>query len=115
MAPPRKQPLDPINGTNWRTWYTLNRWRKRAKAQLRAYPFCKMCLDRGVVTPAAIADHIAPHAGDWHAFWLGDLQSLCKSCHDQGKRIASLRGYDPRHIDEEGWPLDPRHPANAKQ
>jgi 5-methylcytosine-specific restriction endonuclease McrA len=70
-----------------------------------------MCADRGVVTAASVADHVEPHRGDFAKFWLGDLQSLCKTCHDRDKRYLERRGHD-RHIDRHGWPTDPRHPAN---
>jgi PTS system fructose IIA component len=46
------------------------RWRKRAKHQLRAQPLCEMCLTRGQVTAACICDHVEPHGGDWNRFWL---------------------------------------------
>jgi hypothetical protein len=59
----------------WRTWYSLQRWRKRAKHQLRIEPLCRQCLAAGRTTPATIADHVVPHRGDWNAFRLGALQS----------------------------------------
>jgi hypothetical protein len=65
----------------WRQWYTLQRWRRIAKHQLRIEPLCALCLKRGLVTPATIADHDPPHRGDWNAFRLGPLQSLCRDCH----------------------------------
>jgi hypothetical protein len=52
------------------SWYWLQRWRKRAKHQLRAQPLCEMCLARGQVTAACICDHVEPHGGDWNRFWL---------------------------------------------
>jgi hypothetical protein len=109
----RAQGLDP-NGGDWRRWYQLERWRKTAKAQLRKQPLCEFCLARGVVTIACIADHIEPHHGDWNSFWLGRLQSLCKDCHDSNKRLVQERGYDPKAIGQDGWPTDPRHPANKQ-
>ena len=44
--------------------YNSSFWRKRAKAQLRDYPLCVMCLARKQITPARVADHITPHRGD---------------------------------------------------
>lgn len=82
--------------------------------QLRTHPLCATCLSRGVTTPATIADHVEPHRGDWNAFMLGKLQSLCKPCHDKDKRLLDLHGYSD-DIGDDGWPLDPRHPANAKR
>jgi 5-methylcytosine-specific restriction protein A len=69
-----------------------------------------MCLQRGLTVPATVADHITPHRGDWNAFLLGPLQSLCKSCHNSTKRTVELRGYSPE-IGPDGWPVDPNHPA----
>ena len=69
-------------------------------------------MDRGIVTPASIADHVTSHKGDWNLFWLSPLQSLCTQCHNQGKRVEDLRGYNDVDVDGDGWPLDPRHPAN---
>jgi len=73
-----------------------------------------MCLARGITTPATIANHIESHGGDWNAFRLGALQSLCKPCHDRGKRLLDLDGCS-QDIDEDGWPIDGRHRANASR
>jgi hypothetical protein len=94
----------------WHRWYKLERWRKRAKHQLRVQPLCVMCLQRGELAPATIVDHIEPHRGDWNRFWLGAVQSLCKRCHDSGKKTEEARGYRT-DIGEDGLPLDPRHPV----
>lgn len=97
------------NGRGWRNWYQLERWRKRSRAQLNAHPMCALCLKRGVVMPATVADHVVEHHGDERAFWTGALQSLCTGCHNADKRIESLRGYLPG-TDANGEPTDPRHP-----
>jgi 5-methylcytosine-specific restriction enzyme A len=34
------------------------------------------------VVLATVAHHLVPHRGDWQLFIAGDLQSLCKRCHD---------------------------------
>jgi 5-methylcytosine-specific restriction enzyme A len=99
------------NRTAWDAWYCLERWRRRRRAQLLREPLCAFCLKRGLVTPATIADHITPHRGDWNAFILGALQSLCKPCHDSSKKVEERRGYLP-DVGPDGWPTDPRHPAN---
>lgn len=89
--------------------YGSERWRKRSKHQLRREPWCRFCLVRGEVTVATVADHIFPHHGDVNQFWCGALQSLCRPCHDSGKKFAENRGFD-NAIGPDGWPLDPRHP-----
>lgn len=95
----------------WRAWYGLQRWRKRRRAQLLRQPLCAMCMAKGLVVPATIADHVTPHRGDWNAFMFGELQSLCVSCHEGAKKEQEHRGYRT-DIGLDGWPLDPHHPAN---
>ncbi|WP_326537644.1 HNH endonuclease signature motif containing protein, partial [Pseudorhodoferax sp.] len=61
---------------------------------------------------ATIADHIVPHKGDLGRFFdRGNLQSLCKPCHDNHKQAQD------RHADGllrgaglDGRPLDLAHP-----
>jgi 5-methylcytosine-specific restriction protein A len=89
--------------------YSKNRWRKLAKAQLRREPLCCICLAAGRVTPATIADHVIDHRGDYNAFIIGGLQSLCASCHNGRKRLEVARGFQV-DIGPDGFPTDPRHP-----
>jgi 5-methylcytosine-specific restriction protein A len=96
--------------TNWNRWYSTNRWARIRKHQLLAQPLCHFCLERGIVAPAKICDHVEPHQGDVNRFWLGPFQSLCKRCHDSAKKFAEARGYRP-DIGLDGWPLDPNHPV----
>jgi 5-methylcytosine-specific restriction enzyme A len=91
----------------WRQWYGSNRWRKLRRAQLRAHPLCALCLGRGIVRAAVVVDHIIPHRGNWNEFLTGKLQSLCVECHNGTKE----RGY-ALDVGIDGWPIDPRHPAN---
>ena len=95
------------------TWYGRMRWRKIARAQIRKEPLCAFCLASGLVVPASVADHIRPHHGDAGKFWFGALQSLCTSCHSMTKQQAEARGFS-NEIDDTGWPVDPRHPANRR-
>jgi hypothetical protein len=71
-----------------------------------------LCSERGVVSLATIADHITPHNGCWNTFLLGALQSLCRDCHGRMKHRLDLHGFSSE-IGEDGWPIDPRHPANG--
>jgi hypothetical protein len=94
----------------WRQWYGLRRWRNRAAAQLRREPLCAQCLAGGKVVAAQVADHHPPHRGDWNAFRLGPLQSLCFDCHKR-KWADDSHGY---HCDigDDGMPIDASHPFN---
>ena len=56
--------------------YDHRRWRKRAKAQLRLEPLCRMCAKDGRVIAAEVVDHIVPHKGDEFLFWFGDVQKF---------------------------------------
>jgi hypothetical protein len=94
-------------------WYHKARWKRRKRHQLKVHPLCKMCLDRGVVNPATVVDHVIPHKGNFNAFFLGDLQSLCKDHHDGAKQWEEKRGY-ARDIGEDGFPIDRRHPFNKQ-
>jgi hypothetical protein len=77
--------------------------------QLAAAPFCALCWQRGLITPACVADHVERHHGNPHKFWFGRLQSLCESCHNGFKSPLERRGYDDT-IGIDGYPIDRRHP-----
>ena len=85
------------------------RWRNIARHQLRIQPLCQMCLAKGIVTPATVADHIQPHRGDSRKFWFGALQSLCDSHHNRDKKRLERDGFD-RAVGPDGLPLDKNHP-----
>ena len=75
--------LAPARTLPWRSWYSLQSWRRRAHHQLRLKSLCALCAEQGRVTPATIADHHPPHKGDYNAFILGPLRSLCRDCHNR--------------------------------
>jgi hypothetical protein len=101
---------NPAETMPWRSWYSLQRWRRRAKHQLAIEPLCAICLERGRTTPATIADHHPPHGGDWNKFRLGPLRSLCRDCH-AGAWADDKHGYRC-DVGDDGLPTDPRHPFN---
>lgn len=59
-------------------WYNSRRWRRISAAYLAEHPWCAVCC-----APAAHTDHVVPHGGDQRAFWAGELQALCVSCHSR--------------------------------
>ena len=101
--------LSPAQTLPPRSWYSLQRWRTRAKHQLRAEPLCELCKAKGLVVPATIADHFPAHGGDYDAFLRGPIRSLCKPHHDGLQPSFKHRGYRP-DIGVDGYPLDPAHP-----
>jgi len=94
----------------WRPWYGLDRWRKRRAMQLQSDPLCRICRETfNRLTPASIADHVIPHRGDAELFWYGELQSLCKPCHD-GIKASIEKGGSPRlGCDRDGVPHGTSH------
>jgi hypothetical protein len=92
-------------------WYKTIGWQKRRNYQLMIQPLCVMCLAESRNTPATVADHIERHGGDYNAFVLGKLQSLCADCHNVKKQRLEHVGFHGG-CDLSGWPTDPRHPSN---
>jgi 5-methylcytosine-specific restriction protein A len=90
-------------------YYRTRAWRERRAHQLRLEPLCHRC---GAL--AAVAHHVTPHRGDWLMFVGGELQSLCKSCHDGAAQQKEKRGYE-NTIGVDGWPVDDAHPANKRK
>jgi len=95
----------------YRALYKTKDWYRIRGRQLRDHPFCRMCADTGIVTPATVCDHVEPHRGDRVKFFGGPFQSLCKPHHDTTKRRQEMTGI-VRGTDAEGRPLDPNHPWN---
>lgn len=100
----------------YRRLYRSHHWREVRAAHLANHPLCVFCLAQGRITPATVVDHIAPHRGDVGLFFdPGNLQSLCDAqpyrCHSSAKQSEERRGYD-KGVGLDGFPVDPRHPAN---
>lgn len=93
-----------------RTWYGLALWKERRRHQLQIEPLCAICLAEGRVTGATVADHFPPHGGNYNAFVLGPLRSLCAPCHD-GLQAIKHKGYRS-DCDDDGFPTDKNHPFN---
>ena len=82
----------------------------RAHVKLRAQllkrePLCRLCLAKGRVTPATIADHVTPIAKGGAVYDITNMQPVCRGCHDaktlrdQGKRVRPTIGVN-------GWPVE---------
>jgi hypothetical protein len=55
--------------------YASAKWRRIRRIQLLAEPLCRLCAQRGIVTPADVVDHVIPHGGNVNNFWLNPLPS----------------------------------------
>ena len=95
----------------YRKLYQSKLWKRLRHDTLVNEPFCQM---KACGKIANVVDHIKPHKGDIDLFYATDnLQSLCKPCHDQHKQRFEKRGFDS-DVDSDGWPTDPKHPANQR-
>lgn len=73
---------------HWRRWYKTARWQALRWSVLTRDLFtCRRCHKVVNATSQLVADHIVPHRGDEAMFWdAGNLQCLCKPCHDKHKQ-----------------------------
>jgi hypothetical protein len=66
-----------------------------------------MCLAKGHITAATVADHITPHRDDPHSFWYGELQSLCALHHNSDAQRAEKGGRTTvREVGVDGWAIE---------
>jgi 5-methylcytosine-specific restriction enzyme A len=89
--------------------YGTRRWKRLRRLHRQSEPLCRFCKERGINTPGEVVDHVIPHNGDVNLFYCGQLQTLCRNCHDRDKRNAELHGFRP-DAGVDGFPLDKRHP-----
>ena len=94
----------------WTHLYKTRTWRQVRAAHLRRSPLCVKCEELGLHTPGNTVDHVVPHRGDMALFTDPEnLQTLCHSHHSKDKQLEERYGHAPG-ADEDGNPLDPRHP-----
>ena len=85
------------------------KWRKLILAR---DPRCVLCEKMGVLSPATVADHIVPiEIAPERQYDMSNGQGLCAPCHNSVKQAEEKRGY-ANDVGGDGWPVDPRHPAN---
>lgn len=95
----------------WRALYKTARWQQVRQAQLTLHALCQRCLLKGKTVRAEVVHHTTQHRGDPVLFFNGPFESLCKPCHDSDAQQQERRGYGLA-IGADGWPTDPKHPAN---
>ena len=97
------------NSKDYHYLYKRALWLKIRKQCLEYNPTCALCSN-----VATICDHIVPHKGNESLFFnTGNLQSLCKNCHDSTKQRIEKHGYH-NAIGVNGYPLDENHPSNLE-
>lgn len=101
-----------VQASEYRHLYRTARWRRTRKDQLEREPLCRSCAARGLVVAATVCNHVDKDAkATEEGFFAGPFSSLCAPCHDGGEQKAESAGFTGE-ADADGWPVDPRHPAN---
>jgi len=103
MVPLRLTPAQPATEADrsrqrdatqtWRAWYKTARWQRlRWSVLVRDLFTCRRCGRIEGETKLLVSDHVRPHRGDEALFWdPGNLQCLCKACHDSAKQSEERR------------------------
>jgi 5-methylcytosine-specific restriction endonuclease McrA len=96
----------------YRRLYKTARWRGLRSSQLNRRPLCQPCEKAGRLEAASVVNHRIPHRGDERLFFdAGNLESMCKVCHDGPTQRAEIAGFSGE-VDAGGWPTDPKHRSN---
>lgn len=80
----------------WRAWYRKPEWAElRLEIFARDRQLCRHAKHEGrrwQPVSGLVCDHVKPHRGDAGRFWdRGNLQTLCKRCHDTHKQAEERR------------------------
>ena len=79
----------------YRRWYKTARWQRLREIVFARDLFTCRMVGCGVVIAEKhllTCDHVIPHRGDERLFWdEGNLQTLCKPCHDRRKQAEERR------------------------
>lgn len=96
LAPPSGSDRDRVRDKllSWRSWYKTARWQRlRWDVLVRDGFRCRLCNRIEPDSAQLVADHVVAHRGDEALFWdAGNLQCVCKPCHDRDKQSAERRG-----------------------
>lgn len=80
-----------------RALYGTARWQRlRWQVLARDLFTCRRCGKVETDTSQLVADHVQPHRGSLDLFWdAGNLQCLCKPCHDRAKQRDEYQSRRP--------------------
>jgi len=68
--------------TTQNPFYNSRTWRNFSINFRRAHPLCAECQRKGIVTQAALVDHIIPIRKGGEPLSASNCQSLCHACHN---------------------------------
>ena len=97
----------PYTDKAYRKFRESETWKRMAKAHLETHPTCERCNAQ----PASRCRQPRwTHGDEWEHHDPGSLEAVC----DESSRAASAEDHAAYHrdVDADGYPLDPRHPAN---
>lgn len=92
IVPPWKvetRPQGPHSNRPYNPFYHREKWTRLSVAYRKENPLCVLCQDKGIITPAQVADHIKPIHQGGDPWSRENLQALCTSCHN--KKSATER------------------------
>lgn len=99
----------------YRHLYRTARWKRTRADQLERHPLCAACSTPARPVAATVCNHVDKDAkATEEGFFAGPFSSLCAPCHDAGEQKAESAGFTGE-ADDDGWPTDPRHPANRRR
>jgi hypothetical protein len=85
-------------------------WQRARAQQLARVPYCERCIAEHALTAATVVHHhIDVDERPDLRLDPGNLESLCRACHEAGHGRAL--GYS-KDFDVTGHYVDPRHPSN---
>lgn len=64
-------------------FYHTGTWKRLRADVLREEPLCRECAKRGIVKAAQMVDHIVPIRQGGDKMSKGNLQPLCRACHER--------------------------------
>ena len=77
---PEKKPFAGFQHHNT-DFYQSRRWRALRALKLAKDPLCEECMQKGMLIPAQMVDHIVPINKGGAPLDMNNLQSLCNHCH----------------------------------
>lgn len=91
------------------SFYDTPLWRKVRQRKLSRNPFCEVCRELGVRTPAVAVDHILAIVKGGHPTADGNLRSCCAPHHNSKTALVDMQQRDAKEfvvIGEDGFPVE---------
>ena len=99
----------PYKDKDYRRFRESPIWARMKAEHLAAHPICERCN----IAPATRCRHKAWCRGEdndvvWERYSPHNIESVCSECAASAKDHSAYQ----RAVDADGYPIDPRHPAN---